>query len=377
MRILFWNGSFLPRIGGAEIFTARLAQGLVARGHQVAVAANDEGGGEAEGLPGVAVSRFRFHDALRPTATDARARLQLVGDIGSAAAKLKRSFRPDVVHVNLSDTSAFFHLRSLRAYPAATVVTFQAALGQPATDPKGVTGALIAQAHRLVAVSRAAAANVAAFTALPADRIEIIHPGVPAGDFSPGIAECSPARPPVIGFLGRLVEEKGVQVVLEALALLDGQVRLAVIGEGAARPYLEALARELEVADLVNFAGEVSDADRLRLMGQCRALVVPSLHEELFGMVAVEGALAGLPVIASAIGGLPEIVVPGETGFLIAPGDALALANHIRTLAGDADLARLMGQAGRARALALYTVEAMVDRYEAVYADCIAAACAE
>jgi glycosyltransferase involved in cell wall biosynthesis len=101
-------------------------------------------------------------------------------------------------------------------------------------------------------------------------------------------------------------------------------------------------------------------------------MVVPSLHHELFGMVAVEGALAGLPVIASATGGLQEIVEPGRTGFLAPAGDAPALARYLRILLADPALARRMGEAGRANALLRYTIEATTDRYERLYADCLA-----
>lgn len=371
MRILFWNGPFLPRIGGVEIFTARLAGGLIARGHQVAVACNGQAGDEPEVVPGLQVIRFPFLQVLGPTNPDPRARLRLIAETTAAAAELKRSFAPDLVHVNLSDASPYFHLRSLQAQPSPTLVTFQAALEKP-VGPTSTTGALIAEASALVAVSNTAAANAAHFTDLPRDRIEVVYPGVPAAEFTAARAPAPGA--PLIGFLGRLAEEKGVQVILQALSVLGGEARLRVIGDGPFRPRLEQLAQDFGVADRVEFAGEVDDAQRLRLMAECRALVVPSLHIELFGMVAVEGGLAGLPVIASAIGGLQEIVVPGETGFLFAAGDTEALAGHLRTITEDAALAARLGAAGRQRALANYTVETTVDRYEALYEAAVAEA---
>ena len=88
-------------------------------------------------------------------------------------------------------------------------------------------------------------------------------------------------------------------------------------------------------------------------------------------MVAVEGALLGLPVIASATGGLQEIVEPGRTGFLFLPGDAGALAGHRRTLLADPALSRRMGAAGRAKALSHYTIAHTADRYEQLYASVV------
>jgi glycosyltransferase involved in cell wall biosynthesis len=125
------------------------------------------------------------------------------------------------------------------------------------------------------------------------------------------------------------------------------------------------------LGSFVRFAGQVDDTERRRLLSESFVVVVPSLHEELFGMVAVEGALSGLPVIASAIGGLQEIVEHGRTGFLFPAGNAGALARHLRTLIADPAASRRMGTAGRAKALLHYTIEHTADSYEHIYASAI------
>jgi glycosyltransferase involved in cell wall biosynthesis len=141
MRILFWNGPFLPRIGGVEIFTARLAEGLMARGHQVAVVANGQAGIDPEIVPGLQVTRLPLLEEVNPTSPDPRVKLRMIAQVTADAAAVKRAFRPDLVHVNLTDAGPFFHLRTLQAHPAVTIVTFQAALERPVT-PDSVTGAL-------------------------------------------------------------------------------------------------------------------------------------------------------------------------------------------------------------------------------------------
>lgn len=365
MRILFWNGPFLPRIGGVEIFTARLAEGLIARGHQVRVLANGPQGTDPEIIPGLEVIRLPLLEAVNPQSPDPRVKLRLIAQVTAEAGALKRQFQPDLVHVNLTDAGPFFHLRTLQAHPAATVVTFQAALERPVT-PESVTGALVSGAQALVAVSGPAADNAAEFTGQPKDNIQVIYPGVPAGEFAPGPRSKDASRPALFGFIGRLVEEKGVQVMLRALARVD-DIRLRIIGDGAYRGALDHLAATLGVTDRVEFCGHVSDVERRRLMAECDGLIVPSLHLELFGMAAVEGGLSGLPVIASAIGGLQEIVIPGQTGQLFAPGDDTALAGHMRSLAEDGGMADRMGTEGRKRALALFTVGSTIDRYETLY----------
>src|ERR1700730_10988548 len=113
MRILFWNQSFLPTIGGVEIFTARLAGRLMARGHEAMVVADRHPNNlpEKDAFDGLSVRRFAFLNAVTNRGQNPREGLRLLSEITSAVANVKRFFRPDVVHVNLSDTSPMFHLR--------------------------------------------------------------------------------------------------------------------------------------------------------------------------------------------------------------------------------------------------------------------------
>lgn len=366
MRILFWNNAYLPHIGGVEIYTARLAAGLIARGHEVEVIAQRlPGDPDEEVRDGVRVRRFDFLAALQG---DPAQRFVAMKTLTDAIAAVKRAFQPDIVHVNLADAGPYFHLRTRAAHPSATIVTFQAALQQAAHGPNSVIGGIVATAARVVAVSRFGADNIAAFTAARREDIAVVAPGVPPEDFIP--AERPPADPTIV-FLGRLAPEKGCDIAIRALALLPPPARLLVIGDGPERERLGALADFLGVAGRVRFAGAVDDATRLTLMRTARALVAPSLHEELFGMIAVEGALMGLPVIASCTGGLQEIVAPGDTGFLVEKGDFAAMAAHLADLVNDPRRAHEMGQAGRRRALDLYTRDIMADAYEALYRDAV------
>lgn len=366
MRVLFWNHCYLPRIGGVEIFTARLASGLIARGHRAAViAARDAPDqGPREMIDGVEVERFDFAPALSPSPDRIdRPRMKAVE---TAVAVAKRRFRPDIVHINLADAAPFFHLRTAAAWPAPTLITMQAAFSR-AVVPGSVTARLLDTADPVVAVSGPAAQNIARWTGWPVQRIRIVPPGIPADDFVAARA----TAPPSIVFLGRLVPEKGADVAIRALARLGSDPRLVLIGDGPERPALEALAQQLGLASRVHFCGAVDDAERARLLSRGFALLVPSLHEELFGMVAVEGALSGLPVIASATGGLAEIVDDGATGFLVGKGDDEAMAARLASLLADQARARTMGQAGRDKALRLYTIERTVAAYEALYRESI------
>ena len=146
---------------------------------------------------------------------------------------------------------------------------------------------------------------------------------------------------------------------------------LDVAGRGPLEPALKSYARELGLDDAVRFLGFVSPVQTA--IEDAAIVVVPSLGEG-FGMVALEAMERARPVIASAVGGLPEIVADGETGLVVAPADADALAEAIVALAGDLPRAAEMGAAARARALAEFTPERCVERVEALYERALAPA---
>jgi glycosyltransferase involved in cell wall biosynthesis len=163
---------------------------------------------------------------------------------------------------------------------------------------------------------------------------------------------------------GVLERRKGHAVLLDALARVPGPVRLVVCGDGAERAALAAAARPLGTR--VRFAGFRDD------MPACLAaadmVAMPSLQEGL-GVAALEAMAAGRAVVASRTGGLAEVVVEGETGFLVPPGDAGALAVALARLAADAALRARLGAAGRARVLAHYTSARMAEGTLSCYED--------
>ncbi|TWC05823.1 glycosyltransferase involved in cell wall biosynthesis [Bradyrhizobium macuxiense] len=162
-------------------------------------------------------------------------------------------------------------------------------------------------------------------------------------------------------YVGRLSREKGVGVLLDAVAGTD--VPLRIVGEGPERAALEARA-----PGHVSFLGARSRAEVLREMANAQALVVPSLWYEGFPMVVVEAFARGTPVIASEIGGLAEVVSAGKTGALAPAGDAAALRNRITDLLAVPDRAAAWGQAARAVYLARYAPDENLRLLEAIYA---------
>jgi glycosyltransferase involved in cell wall biosynthesis len=178
--------------------------------------------------------------------------------------------------------------------------------------------------------------------------VSVIPYGVDLGTFRPSPR---PARAhPTIGSVGRLSPEKGLDHLLRAVALLrDNGVTLDVLlaGDGPSRDDLERLAAELKIGPRVRFFGEVPHEDVPVVLQGLDIFAMPSTWEG-FGVSAIEASAMRLPVVASDIHGIPDVVVDGETGLLVPPANARALAAAIAGLAADGELRARMGAAGRA-----------------------------
>jgi glycogen synthase len=214
-------------------------------------------------------------------------------------------------------------------------------------------------ADRVIATDESLRAEVARFLRVPARRIRVIPNGV---DPQAGPALVSAARQealrarlqlPAGVYVGltvaRLEANKGLPDLLRALAALDPALdwRWVIVGAGGDRAPLEALARRLGVAARVRFAGGVGEVDLHNLYALAGGFALPSLYEGS-SLATLEAMAHGLPVVATRVGGLPDKVRPGETGLLVAPGDAPALSAALARLMSDADAAAAMGRAGAA-----------------------------
>ncbi|HSD26656.1 MAG TPA: glycosyltransferase, partial [Vicinamibacteria bacterium] len=230
-----------------------------------------------------------------------------------------------------------------------------------------------AACDRVVVVSRAIGAVVEA-GGVRAERLRLVYEGVPDRVPAPGGREALaslgvPAGAPVVGNVAALTGHKDHATLLAALALLRTRVpeaRLVIAGEGELRPALEARARELGLGDRVVLAGFRHDLDRL-----LPAFSVFCLSSRLEGLgTSLLDAMAfGLPVVATAAGGIPEAVEDGVTGRLVPPGDPAALAEALAVVLGDEELRRAWGAAGRRRFCERFTVDHMVDETQRVLSE--------
>ena len=201
-----------------------------------------------------------------------------------------------------------------------------------------------------------------------AEKIRLIHDGIDPRPFESASntrdmhTECV-----VVGMAAVFEERKGHRFLLEAARRLKAQgcrLQYRLAGDGSLRPSMEKTATRLGLKDDVQFLGFVSDIPTF--LSQVDIFVLPSLFEGL-GVSVLEAMAAGKAVIASRVGGLPELVIDSVTGLLVAPRDVEGLVNAISTLAGDKSLIRAMGDKGRERLNEKFTMEQTARQVEDYY----------
>lgn len=267
---------------------------------------------------------------------------------------LVRSLEPDLVHA-LHLTSYGFLAGLSGVQPSIVSVWGTDVLEAPGLSP----------AHRWI--TRQALARAGAITATGVRLAEATIPHAPQGkpvsvipygvDLAMFRPQPRPERPRiVIGAVARLSEEKGLEYLLRAVGLIvrraaaawaaDPSIEVVLAGDGPWRERLESISAEERINDRVRFLGEVTHDAVPGVLQSFDIFAMPSTWEG-FGVAAVEASAMELPVIASDVHGIPDVVVHNETGILVKPRDVDALAAAIDRLAGDAELRRRMGAAGR------------------------------
>lgn len=289
--------------------------------------------------------------------------------------KLKRriaALRPDLVHCWLFAANSYGRAAALAAAVPRIVA------GERCVDPwkrwhelaidrwlARRTDAIVANSSGVRDFYVRHGLPAAKFVVIPNGIAPAEPPGESRGDLLAELALPSDAR--LIGAVGRLWPQKRVKDLIWACDLLKvirDDVHLLIVGDGPHRPRLEHYTRQVRIEDKVHFLGHRADVPRL--MPHFDALWLGSEYEGLPNAV-MEAMAAGLPVVATDISGNRDLVVQGETGFLVPVGDRAGFARQTRKLLEDGELARRFGVAGRQRILTHFSIEQMVERHAAFY----------
>ncbi|HEY7530276.1 MAG TPA: glycosyltransferase family 4 protein [Gemmatimonadota bacterium] len=340
-------------------------------------------GGGARESGAIRVHRFRYavpaalerltHEETTPDriARNPAWALLLPGYVAAAcaaAARLQRRRRFDVVHVHWPVPHGLVGLAAVRAAPAALVTTFYGAeirWAERAFPPARAFLKWYSRRGTLIAISTATRRALARYTARP------IHVVPYPAALAPAPSAERRGGGGVL-FVGRLVRRKGVDGLIRAAAASPRPYRVTVVGFGPEGPALRALAADLGVSERVEFTGRVGDDELARRYAAADLFVLPATLDERgdtegLGVVLLEALAHGVPVVAAAVGGIPDVVEDGVTGLLVARDDPPALDAAIRRLLDDRALAGRLAAAGRARVAERFGVEAVARELARLY----------
>jgi glycosyltransferase involved in cell wall biosynthesis len=338
--------SSLYEWGGIERYVVFLQQGLEARGHHVEIACP----------PDSPIAQRASHPTVP---IEMRRKLDFRGF--AAYLRLFRSTRYDVVHAHFSpDFTLPAYAAKMRRQGLTVITRHVAVRWKPA---KARTYARIWR--HIIPVSHAVERRLLE-SGIPASQMTVAKAGLPRLQARKPIAQVRsnlgiPPEVFAIGSFGRLVPEKGVDVLIEAMRNMK-DARACIFGHGPHEEKLRAIAGDL---DSVKFHGQVADvADSMAAMD---VIAIPSIWEEAFPYSALEAMALGLPIAASDIGGLPEMVEDGVNGRLFPPSDPAGLARVLSELQSDSRGRVALGKSGQERYEREFTLAKMAERIEAVY----------
>jgi glycosyltransferase involved in cell wall biosynthesis len=351
-------------IGGAETLLLELSSGLVRRGFRLSIGYSTHG-------PFAGVLKSRGFNITRLP------RLMKVDPfLWAAIIRLVLRDPPHIVHTHLFKSD--FHGR-LAARLAGVPVIVSTLHSNDQWAKKWPLGALYGwtahYADRVIAVSDDVRRFHLKYTGISEEKLETIENGINVERYSGQESAGRALRrefglddsAPVFGIVGRLSPPKDHLTFLQSAALIlkkAPHARFLVVGDGPLRQRLESLAGELGLTSAVIFTGFRKDIPAI--LSCLDVLVFTSLWEGL-PVTLLEGMAAGLPVVATSVGGIPSVVLPGKTAFLVPPADPTAFADACLALASDSNLRRSFGRAGLEHVTFHYSLDRMLDKVTALY----------
>lgn len=363
MNILILANHFNP--GGISSYILSLAQGLTAKGHKVYVGSS---GGEW-------VERLKKNN-IEHIKLPLRTKSIISPKLLFAYCVLRRIIKEkkiDIIHsqTRVSSVLAYWLSRKTAVPFISTAHGF--------FRPRWVRLRFPCWGDLVIAISQAVKEHLIVDFKIAPDKIRLVHNGInvksnqkPVTSNQKEIKEKFGLKEgPVVGIIARLSEVKGHTYLIQAMKKVITQIpkaQLLSVGDGAIKKELEDLARSLGILERARFVPAVADTrEALSVMD---VFVMPSLQEGL-GLSIMEAMLSGLAVIASSVGGIPSLIKDGQTGILVEPKDAQALAKAIISLLKDNKKASELGKNARELIIKEFSLERMIQETEEVYQECL------
>lgn len=381
MKIALFASAFYPSLGGVEELSRQLAHALKRVGHDAFIVTErwPRDLPEREDYEGLTIYRFPFRTVThgrRSSTLKSAATLALTGGaIRRAIAKTLADEKADIVHVECVSSNAVYAGDAAKRLKLPFVVSLQGELTMDARQifqksqrARDLMRSALQNADFITGCSGQTVREAEEFLGTPfGDRGQVVFNGIRLADFE-GAAPYEHPRPFILG-IGRHVEQKGFDILLQAFAGLvhrgDTSTDLILAGDGAHHEWLKQVSVSLGLEGRAHFIGRVDRPKAVALFKGCAFFVLPSRHEPM-GIVNLEAMAAGKAVVASRVGGVPELVFEGENGLLVEPADIEALEDALRSLVSDPQLAARLGQNGAERVRA-FDWDSIARQYLDVY----------
>lgn len=371
MRIALVSDWYYPKIGGVASHMHYLALKLREMGHEVAIVTNNRDTGKEEELEKNRIELIKIPGVVSPI-------IEVNVSYSLKSTKELNEFLSDfdVVHSHHAFTPlALKAAKAGKNMNKATVLTTHSisfAHESKLWEALGLTFPVFSKylryPHKIIAVSKAAKAFIEHFTDTP---IEVIPNGVDDKLFTPNwdkeeLKAQFGIEGKVVLYVSRMSYRKGPHVLLNAFSEIE-DATLVMVGSGELLPFLRAQAKFLGIEDRVKFLGYVNSKMLPKIFGMADVFVLPSITAEAFGIVILEAMASGLPVVATNVGGIPEIIRESESGLLVSPGNELELRNAIEKLLLDDNLREWFGNNGREAVEEKYSWDKVAERIEKTY----------
>ncbi|RJS94523.1 glycosyltransferase family 1 protein [Candidatus Bathyarchaeota archaeon] len=382
MRICMLSWEFPPRIvGGIARHCLGLSRALAKQGHEVYLVTLEFPGAPLfEEMDGVKICRvlielghpnfmlwtFIFNHFME-----------------KKVAALSREVDFDIIHIHdwLTAPAGIAAKHFLGRTLISTVHSMEIGRSQGLHNPDsflidGIEWWMTYESRRIIACSNSVKRDLENHFHLPSEKITVIPNGVDLSTFELSTDKEDVKRrygiapyERIVLFVGRLVPQKGVDSLIKAVPLIVQQhrnVKVIITGDGWSRSYLEELTRTSGFRDRIRFLGFVPDSELAKLMVSADVLVVPSIYEP-FGIVALEGMAAGVPVVAANVGGLSEIVEHERTGVLVYPGNPESIAWGVNRVLSDSAFSEWLVKNAKRKVQEVYSWDAIAKRTAALY----------
>jgi len=362
VRILWWAERFWPFVGGIETLGFELIPVLQQMGHDVEVVTSHSAAAlpDQDRYKSISFHRFPFLTALQ------QGNLRQIVETRRRLSALKLAFQPDLVHIHFSGPSPLFHWQTCDEFACPTLVTLHSLPPNQRTEDSLLVKTL-AQADWISSVSAHMLGQVRSLVPAIDARSSVIYNGMADADIP---SQSQPSSTPILLCIGRMVAWKRFDWAIDLFADICGDyetAQLVLIGDGVERTRLEEQVERLNLQSRVTFMGVLSQEEIFDHLRRSILVLLPSTAMENIPYVAAESSWMRCPVIASNVSGLPELIVDGQTGYLVPPTDKAMWLDRIRRILDDPTHREQLGQEARGYVRQKLSLDTCAAQYDALY----------